>query len=1447
MKRYILYIASVIVTCLFVNIAWGQTYISGDWAAGNLNSGTYILEENTYVTSTINIPNGKTVILDLNGYVLCGKNVETVIDVKGGGTLTIKDSNTDLGHAGKLNDKGIFIWGSSGATMTVTGGIIVNPYKNDATERKGIFVSGTCTIEHAKIMGCYTTDIGAAVTISSSGTFIMKGGEIRYNYTIKRQTAETSGAIYGEPSHSNNGSIIDISNTIISDNISHGDGGAICAFNVTLSNCNIERNYAGGRGGAMFIRHSDSGGNLSINNCKISSNTSATQGGAIHVNSLLPVSITNNSEISNNTAGTDGGGIYCIADIDISDSEIQNNTTVSNGGGIYCSGKTDITDSKIKFNSATYGGGLYTTGVCEILRTHIDTNYAKISGGGIESRANTTITSSTITGNRAMETETGAGTNGNGIVNHGRGGGFNFVGANSVNSENEARVFILDNTLVTYNATMYYGGGGQMQNKAKVVLQNNTKINNNTCVLKGAAGLHVTGGGFFYMNNTCEISNNVALGGVGGAIHSSYECSLHLDGGTINNNTVYGRGGGVHVNTGGDIVLNGTNITNNKAYDGYNLVACEIEKRADNQWYWSTPVSDGTNEKSLGYGGGVLVNSGSCTMNGGELSGNHAQSLGGGIAMIMAESGSYAHHVRLANFTLNAGSVTNNTTDGNGAGVYLMENILTYLDDSEKSKYTYLVESGDWTPKIILNGGSITNNRAGVNGGGAYQEQQTQFIVNAGKTVAISGNTAVESGGAVYIAKGSFIVNGTANITANKATNSEGGAIYLGKGTNANPSLFTVGANGSLNLGGVNSIDGNSAGANGGGIYCGGTFTVNGNTNIKYNYAVNGGAVYVDGASLTTKGKANIENNFASTNGGAFYVQGGNVSMANPVIKNNGKSGNNVTTNGGAIYVTGTGAGFTATGTAVIESNSASGFGGAIFVDGGGVQMASSEITSNSAANGGAIYLSGGNITTTGNSTISNNTASANGGAFFVSTGNIFTRGGSISNNAADGDGGVFYVNEGNIYLGTNANNNVHDEISLLNNKALNGGAIALYNGVFSLSKNCLISKNTSSNFGGGLYIKNTSNTGKVMSFTGGTFTENTAKTGGAVCADGDITLTLASTMENNKATDGVGGGLYITNGVKMTFGDGLIRANQAIGAPVPDSETGTAKEKDAKSDNNPNGVTGVGGGIFIGTNSTLAFSSQEMGIYNNFATNAGADLCANGSGTIITLPNISAMNLKGFRVPGNALYWVEDYFARESYTGYDGNSKTGIRYETALLTPSVDIAPFIINFTSNDSKEFKNHYLCIDLGYDLVFVTITVNGLEQNDDAAIIMSYPQNTETKVGDNSTYSTELIQYRKVLFSGNQTRIVGIPSGDWKFDITGWSYKYNDNPTFTPGHTVSNTVNTSDLTKYINIKRDGINGKTDKVTTIAVEFTKDVTSKVNKIQEHQYRLVNRMKLD
>lgn len=1250
-------------------------------------TGTFTLTDNTQLKSPI-IVSG-TLTIDLNGYVLYLADIDgasQVIDVPAGASLIIKDSNPGLGHAGYIDEKGLFRWPlpSGKQQFAAPGGIIYNPYKNESTGRKGISVEGTCTIQGGTIAGCFDPRIGAAVTCSSSGTLIMTGGKIMYNRS-KSSDGGLAGVIYGEAPNKNDGSFINLSNVTLSHNKTEGQGGVICGYRVKLTDCNFEDNVAGLQGGAIYSRGQT--GYLSIDRCTIKNNAATGEGGAIHVANSAPCTIKN--------------------------SDISYNSSVVSGGGINATGKLDITNSTISFNSGVNGGGIRVSGECTIDDTVIEHNYATTGGGGIYASGATTITDSYIRDNRAMATETANEPDEDGLVNKGRGGGFLFAGNDKITDEKDAVPFILDNTKVTGNAAMYYGGGGQLQSKGRLTLQNNSEINSNTSVLKGAAGLHLTGGVYFYMNPDTQISNNTALGGVGGGIHSSYECFIHLDGGKINGNVVYGRGGGVHVNTGGDLVLNGTDITGNKAYDGINLLTSEVIKGSDSKYSWTKPVGD-PNDKYPGYGGGLLVNSGSCTMNKGNISNNHAQTLGGGIGLIMTESGNYAHYVRLATFTLNSGNVSGNTTDGNGAGVYLMENILNYLSQTEKDKYVQLVAGGDWTPKIILNGGSFSDNIAQSHGGGAYQEQKTEFVVSAGKNAILSGNRAKESGGAVFIAKGNFTVNGTASIIGNKADNGDGGAIYLGVGTSDSPSVFTVGSNGRLQLGGDISNDGNTAGNNGGGVYCGGSFI--------------------------TSGETSIQNNRSAKNGGAVYVDGGQ---------------------------------FSASSTIALKSNSAGGDGGAVYVSGGNISVCENIISNNNAANGGAVFVNGGDFTAEGTTQIINNTATAHGGAVYVTgtgskRGNININGESsnsskatIIGNYSAGEGGAFYVNNGDITMGlTELSGNGKDASSVVHTS--NGGAIALKNGTFSFADGSEIKDNHAKGNGGGLYISNESATS--IRCVGGSYINNSAGYGGGLYASGPITLQFAANMQSNRAING--GGMYLTNGIDMTFGvnekdlklSGLIVGNEAKGE----------------------GENGVGGGVYLAKGIlrfALSDDFKDLGIYNNSASYEAADIYSSGSQTTVHLPNISGMNLTGFDVPGSDLYWVRDF--------------AGKRYET-LLRNNQDIAELIVPFDGAPTLVLKSEE-CLDLGYDLVFVTLIPVGLDAFDNAAVTISYPHKT---TGDPT-------QYRKVVLHGTEPQIVGLPSNHWQFVATPWSFTYQI-PTYDPPHAAETSG--TDRKDYILIKRN-----------------------------------------
>lgn len=938
MKQFSIIILMSLITLLGgVGDVWAQTKLTT--TGGDLPSGSYIIRDGNHKTeSTITIKKGNNVTIDLNGYVLYGdfKSSGYVLSVEDGATLTIKDTRPTLGHKGYLNDEGLFVWpyvdGNDG--IAVGGGIIYNKRKADINT-KGISVAGTCIIECAKIMGCYAGDIGAAVTITSSGRFTMQKGEIRYNYTksAAEETTTRAGVVYGEPSHNNSGSLIDISNTIISDNKTEGNGGAICGYNVKLSNCTIERNVTTKNGGAVYLRRvpgSLNDASLTIASCNISHNC-AYEGGGIYSQDGASITINGGTTISWNKAAINGGGIYTYSPLSIKGTAtapivIEMNEARS-GGGIIAS---------IKKNST------YQTQDpdCTIEYCKIKDNWAYANGGGIFSYMPTKIINSEIVGNRAMSSETEDAE----FKNLGRGGGFYFSG--SEDSLDAGPEFEIINTDVLNNAAMYYGGGGQACNGAIFTLTN-SKINDNVAVLHGAGGLHLTSSAHFKFASG-DISNNIAHS-VGGAIHSSYTCQLDLTGGTISDNTVYGRGGGVHVNTGGQLNLQGTIIKKNIANDGYDFLYSTVSKDPNTGIVsWTDPKS-GNDTKVLGYGGGVVVDSGTCEMNSGELNGNYAQSGGGGIALVMinmsVNSLADFKEIKVVNFTLNDGKILNNSTAGDGGGIYLMKNrsseSLELIKGSEV--YDQIKEDTEIAPtilngipKISIYGGTLSKNVAQKDGGGAFQDENTEFLVY-GESTDISKNEAAGSGGAVYISKGTATLEG-GKIYGNKAKEN-GGALYVNGNLSVTNGLVN---NNSANNGGGICLEGgnvtisdgeihsNIASQNGGGLYVynssdtersvsfsGGTF--------ENNEAKAGGGVAVEGKITLTIENTDFQGNSAENGGGVYMNNGAKMSYISGLIRSNTAKSSGSDT--GATGGKGAETGYQLSATAI------NGFGGGVFMD----------------------------------------------------------------------------------------------------------------------------------------------------------------------------------------------------------------------------------------------------------------------------------------------------------------------------------------------------------------------------------------------------------------------------------------------------------------------------------------------------------------------------------
>jgi len=172
-------------------------------------------------------------------------------------------------------------------------------------------------------------------------------------------------------------------------------------------------------------------------------------------------------------------------------------------------------------------------------------------------------------------------------------------------------------------------------------------------------------------------------------------------------------------------------------------------------------------------GGGVFVlKDGTFTMNGGTISNNTTNRNGGGVAVD-------------GNFILKDGSITGNNAKSNGGGVVMGPDAVFTMNGGTISNNKAIGSGGGVIvgedAAFTMSGGTISGNKA-VGGGGVCVIGH--FIMSGGT---ISGNTGLTGGGGVSIFRGSFsktggIITGYANDTNNGNIAKENGITKDGQG-----------------------------------------------------------------------------------------------------------------------------------------------------------------------------------------------------------------------------------------------------------------------------------------------------------------------------------------------------------------------------------------------------------------------------------------------------------------------------------------------------------------------------------------------------------------------------------------------------------------------------------------------------------------------------------------
>ena len=198
----------------------------------------------------------------------------------------------------------------------------------------------------------------------------------------------------------------------------------------------------------------------------------------------------------------------------------------------------------------------------------------------------------------------------------------------------------------------------------------------------------------------------------------------------------------------------------------------------------SAVISDcGLGVDSSGYGGGVRIDAGTFTMEGGTIM-NCAANKGGGV---------YVHNP-ICTFTMSGGSITN-CKAGNGGGVYIESSTFNLSGGTIsgcESNRGGGVHVHDPNCTFTMSSGSITDCSALV-GGGVYMKSdpESTFTMEGGSiTNCKATGEGAGYGGGVLMSKGRFTMNGgeISGCTAN-----EGNSIYLDEAGSSSPTFTQSG------------------------------------------------------------------------------------------------------------------------------------------------------------------------------------------------------------------------------------------------------------------------------------------------------------------------------------------------------------------------------------------------------------------------------------------------------------------------------------------------------------------------------------------------------------------------------------------------------------------------------------------------------------------------------
>jgi len=822
------------------------------------------------------------------------------------------------------------IEGPGASVVTISGNNAVevfdDPQENVTATLLGLTISGGMTN-------------GSGGGINNDGTLTVT------NSTIENNAAEFGAGIYNDGILTVTGSMVETNSaTEFAGGIDNADGGT-----VTLTNTTVAKNSAVHNGGGILNL---GGSTLTLTDGAVSDNSAISGGGIDNNNSKLTV--TGSTLSGNDSTGTKssdgGGGVYeSGGTASITGSTLSGNSAVAGGGGIYeGAGALTIAASTLSDNSVSGPSG---------------------PGGGIDENAGTlTLTNSTIAGNTApgfgagVQENQGALTavnctiayNYEHFINHsGFGGGMNITQG----------PVTLDNTIIALNtegpglggpADNLYSEGNPVSSASAYNLigpNGNPGLTNGTNhnqvgVANPLLGTLANNGGptetIALLAHSLAIdagSNSLAVDRAGKHLATdqrgagfprivngtvdigAFERPIVTAGPTVYMVDLTSDSGASTSALAGDLLYCITQANASTSLAGDEIEFSQsVFKAATPQTITLTSsleLSEPSGPETIvGPGANLVTVSGNKAVEVFDVQEAAAMAALSGLTIADGTAGSGGGIGNAGVLTVTACDITENTAGGSGGGI-ANSGILTITNTDVG--FNSAVDSGggiDNTGMLTLGAGSASSNNTAGGSGAGIDSSGTLAVTDS----AVSSNKAKASGGGIDS-------SGTLEVTDSTLSHNSagsGGAIY--------------------NNGGGDSIAGstfsqNFAATGGGGIFTSaGALTITDCT-ITRNECQEGAGIFIQTLSELTLTGSTIANNTADFSGAGIY-SAGTVTITNSTVARNSAGYSPAPAGyGGGVYVAG--GGLTAVNCTIADNNVtvATGFGGGVDIAGGTVTL----------------------------------------------------------------------------------------------------------------------------------------------------------------------------------------------------------------------------------------------------------------------------------------------------------------------------------------------------------------------------------------------------------------------------------------------------------------------------------------------------------------------------